>query len=323
MRTIRYLHALSESINQEMSSDSSVFVIGEDVRHSLRGATKGLYEKFGADRVIDTPISEAAFTGMATGAAMSGMRPIVEYQISALIYVAFDQMINQAMKLPYMMGGQGSVPVTYMVVGSGARSGLAGQHSDHPYPYLIHGGMKTIVASTPYDVKGLTTTAIRDQDPVVIFAPAKVLAIKGEVPEEPYAIPLGKAEIKRAGEDVTVAAVGHLVHDALKVAGELEEEGISLEVFDPRTLLPFDKETLLASIAKTGRLIVFDDSNRTCGFAAEVSSIIAEEGFSYLKSPIIRVARADVPVPFNVEMENAVIPKAEDLKKAVYRLMRK
>jgi pyruvate/2-oxoglutarate/acetoin dehydrogenase E1 component len=323
MRSIRYLHALKEAIHQEMSIDPSVFVIGEDVRHSLRGATKDLYEKFGADRVIDTPISEAAFTGMATGAAMSGMRPIVEYQISALIYVAFDQMINQAMKLPYMMGGQGSVPVTYMVIGSGARSGLAGQHSDHPYPFLLHGGMKTIVASTPYDVKGLMISAIRDQDPVILFAPAKVLALKGDVPEEPYAIPFGKADIKRIGHDVTIAAVGHLVHDALKVAAELEKEGISLEVFDPRTLLPFDKETLLSSVAKTGRLIVFDDSNRTCGFAAEIASIVAEEGFSYLKEPIIRVTRADVPVPFNVEMEKAVIPKAEDLKRAIYQLMQK
>lgn len=321
MRELRYLPALKEAIYQEMGADESVFVLGEDVRHSLRGATKGLLEKYGENRVIDTPISEAAFTGMATGAAMAGLRPIVEYQISALIYVSFDQLINQAMKLPYMMGGQGSIPVTYMVIGSGARNGLAGQHSDHPYPFMVHAGMKTVIASTPYDMKGLMISAIRDNDPVMIFAPAKVLALKGVVPEESYAIPFGQADIKRQGSDITVAAVGHLVHDALKVAELLANEGISLEVFDPRTLLPFDKTTLLESVAKTGRLIVLDDSNRTCGFASEVSAIVAEEGFSYLKAPIKRVTRADVPVPFNVAMENFVVPTQEDLIRAVRQIL--
>jgi pyruvate/2-oxoglutarate/acetoin dehydrogenase E1 component len=321
MRELRYLHALKEAIFQEMESDESVFVIGEDVRHSLRGATKDLVHRFGEQRVIDMPISEAAFTGMATGAAMAGMRPIVEYQISALIYVSFDQLINQAQKLPYMMGGQGSVPTTYLITGSGARSGLAGQHSDHPYPFLLHAGMKTIVPSTAYDAKGLMISAIRDNDPVVVFAPAKVLAVKGEVPEEPYAIPFGKADIKRVGTDVTVVAVGHLVHDALKVAKKLEQEGISLEIFDPRTLLPFDQEALMASIAKTGRLIIFDDSNKTCGFAAEVAAIVAEQGFSNLKAPIKRVVRADVPVPFNLGMENYVIPTEADLLRAVQQLL--
>lgn len=320
MRELRYLQALNEAILQEMASDESVFVIGEDVRHALRGATKGVLAQFGEDRIIDTPISEAGFTGMATGAAMAGMRPIVEYQISALIYVSFDQLINQAQKLPYMMGGQGSVPVTYTVIGSGARSGLAGQHSDHPYPFILHAGMKTLIASTPRDMKGLMITAIRDNDPVMIFAPSKVLALKGPVPEESYAIPFGQADIKREGTDVTVVAVGHLVHEALKAAEELAAEGISLEIYDPRTLLPLDKETLLQSVAKTGRLIVLDDSNRTCGFASEVASIVAEEGFSFLKAPIKRVTRADVPVPFNVAMENFVIPKREDLIRAVRQI---
>jgi pyruvate dehydrogenase E1 component beta subunit len=182
--------------------------------------------------------------------------------------------------------------------------------------------MKTIVASTPYDMKGLMISAIRDNDPVMIFAPAKVLAMKGPVPEEAYAIPFGQAEIKRQGEHVTIAAVGHLVHDALKAADELAKEGISLEIYDPRTLLPLDKATLLASVAKTGRLIVFDDSNRTCGFAAEVASIVAEEGFSSLKAPIKRVTRADVPVPFNVAMENFVVPTQEDLVRAIRQIVK-
>lgn len=322
MRSLRYLQALREAIVQEMQSDESIFVIGEDVRHSLRGATKDLVNLYGEHRVIDAPISEAGFTGMATGAAMSGMRPVVEYQISGLIYVSFDQLINQAMKLPYMMGGQGSVPATYLVTGSGARSGLAGQHSDHPYPFVLHGGMKTVLASTPYDVKGLMTSAIRDNDPVMVFAPSKVLAMRGPVPEEPYAIPFGQGEIKRQGTHATVAATGHLVHEALKAADELEAEGISLEVYDPRTLLPFDKPTLLASVAKTGRLIVFDDSNRTCGFAAEVASVAAEEGFAYLKAPIKRVTRSDVPVPFHLGMEDFVIPTKGDLIRAVRQIMK-
>lgn len=321
MRQLRYLQAIREAILQEMAADESVFVLGEDVRQSLRGATKGLFEQFGAHRVVDTPISEAAFTGMATGAAMAGLRPIVEYQIAALIYVSFDQLINQAQKLPYMMGGQGKVPVTYTVIGSGARSGLAGQHSDHPYPFMLQAGIKTIVASTPYDAKGLTISAIRDDDPVMIFAPAKVLALRGPVPEQPYAIPFGQGEIKREGADVTVAAVGHLVHDALKAAEQLAWEGISLEVYDPRTLLPFDKATLLESVAKTGRLVILDDANRTCGFAAEVASIAAEEGFRSLKAPVKRVTRSDVPVPFNLAMENEVIPTKEDLIRAVRRVM--
>jgi pyruvate dehydrogenase E1 component beta subunit len=207
-----------------------------------------------------------------------------------------------------------------MVIGSGARSGLAGQHSDHPYPFMLHAGMKTVLASTPYDMKGLMISAIRDNDPVMIFAPAKVLAMKGPVPEEVYTVPFGKAEIKRQGEHITVAAVGHLVHDALKVADTVAKEGISLEVFDPRTLYPFDKTLLLESVAKTGKLIVLDDSNRTCGFAAEVSAIVAEEGFSYLKAPIKRVTRADVPVPFNVAMENYVVPTQEDIIRAVRQI---
>lgn len=322
MRQLRYLQAVREAIAQEMEQDESVFVIGEDVRQSLRGATKGLVNRFGEERVVDTPISEAAFTGMATGAAMAGMRPIVEYQISALIYVAFDQLINQAQKLPYMMGGQGAVPVTYTVIGSGARSGLAGQHSDHPYPFLLHAGMKTIIPSNAYDAKGLMISAIRDNDPVMMFAPAKVLALKGDVPEEPYAIPFGQAAVRREGTDVTVVAVGHLVHEAMKAALELADEGISLEVIDPRTLLPFDADTLLASLKKTGRLVVFDDSNRTCGFAAEVASIAAERAYSDLKAPIKRVTRSDVPIAFNLGMENDALPKKEDLLRTVRAIVK-
>ncbi|MCL5986419.1 MAG: alpha-ketoacid dehydrogenase subunit beta [Actinobacteria bacterium] len=317
MRQIRYLQALAEALHQEMLKNQDVFVVGEDVRQSLRGITKGFFAEFGPDRVIDTPISESGFVGIATGAAISGMRPVVEFQVSQFVFFAFDQLVDQAQKLRYMSGGKLDIPVTYIIPGSGARGGLAGQHSDHPYPYLLHGGMKVVIPSTPYDAKGLLISAIREDDPVIIFAPVRLLAKKGDVPEEEYIIPLGVGEIKREGSDVTVVATGHLVGEALSVAQGLEDEGVSIEMFDPRTLLPLDKELLKKSIAKTGRLVIFDDSNRTCGFAAEISAIVAEECFDSLKAPIKRITRADVPVPFSLPMEDYVLPNAEHLKNAI------
>ena len=207
-RRINYLRALREALMQEMRRDPNVVVLGEDVRQSLRGITKGCLEEFGHDRVWDTPISEAAFVGLATGGAVAGLRPVVEFQIGTLIYVAFEQMANQAQKLRYMMGGQAKVPVTYIVPGSGARPGLAGQHSDHLYPCLLQAGIKVAIPSTPHDAKGLFTAAIREDDPVVIFAPASVMNVTGIVPEDDVYVPLGSAEIKRRGTDVTVVAVG-------------------------------------------------------------------------------------------------------------------
>ena len=313
MREIRYLEALTEALREEMRRDPNVVVIGEDVRHSLRGMTKGIIDEFGPDRIFDTPISEAGFTGLATGAAMAGMRPVVEYQINALIFVAFDQLVDQAQKLRYMMGGQGKIPVTYLVVASGARRGLAGQHSDHPYPLLVHMGMKAVMPSTPRDAKGLFKAAIREDDPVVVFAPAALLPMKGAVPEGEYTIPLGQAEVKREGSDLTIVAVGPLVPEALKCAETLASEGISAEVVDPRSLLPLDHETILASVRKTGRVVLFDDSNRTCGYAAELSAIIAEEAWDSLRGPIRRLTRADVPVPFSPPLEAYVLPSRDRL----------
>ncbi len=322
MRSVRYLQAINEGLRQVMAEDSTVFVIGQDVRHSLRGVTKGLVETFGSDRVVDMPISEAAFTGLATGAAMTGLRPVVEYQINALIFVAFDQLVDQALKLRYMMGGQGKIPVTYIVPASGARTGLAGQHSDHPYPYLLHAGMKTVIPSTPHDAKGLLVSAIRCDDPVAFFAPAALLPIRGEVPEELFEIPLGVGEVKREGKDVTVVAVGHLVQEALKAAETLATEGISVQVFDPRTLLPLDVEALGASVCKTGRVVVFDDSNRVCGFGAELAALIAEKWFHALKAPIRRIGRATVPVPFSPALDPEVLPTRSVLETAVREMVR-
>ena len=317
MRKLRYLKAVSEGLKQQMVKDKNIFIIGEDVRESLRGITKGFIDKFGPERVIDAPISEAGFTGIGTGAAFLGMRPVLEFQISEFVFFAFDQLIDQAQKLRYMSGGKLKVPVTYIIVGAGAKGGMAGQHSDNPYPYILHGGMKTVIPSTPYDAKGLLASAIRDDDPVAFFLPINIQGMKGNVPEEEYSIPLGKGEIKKEGKDITVVAVGHLVSIALEVAEKAETEGRSIEVFDPRTLLPLDKELLKKSVSKTGRVIIFDDSNRTCGYAAEISAFISEECFKYLKAPIKRITRADVPVPFSKTLEQYVLPDEKKLFRAV------
>jgi pyruvate/2-oxoglutarate/acetoin dehydrogenase E1 component len=313
MREIRYLEALTEALREEMRRDARVIVVGEDVRHSLRGLTKGILQEFGPQRIFDTPISEAGFTGLATGAAMAGLRPVVEYQINALVFVSFDQLVDQAQKLRYMMGGQGTIPVTYILPASGSRPGLAGQHADHPYPLMVHMGMKAVMPSTPRDAKGLFTAALRDDDPVMVFAPAALLAMKGPVPEGDFVIPLGQAEVKREGTDLTVIALGPLVPDALKAADELASEGISAEVIDPRSLLPIDHETIVGSVRKTGRVIIFDDSNRTCGFAAELAAIVADEAFEALRAPVRRLTRADVPVPFSPPLEAYVLPTRERL----------
>jgi pyruvate dehydrogenase E1 component beta subunit len=317
MRKLRYLKAVSEGLKQQMVKDKNIFIIGEDVRESLRGITKGFIDEFGPERVIDAPISEAGFTGIGTGAAFLGMRPVLEFQISEFIFFAFDQLIDQAQKLRYMSGGKLKVPVTYIIVGAGAKGGMAGQHSDNPYPYILHGGMKTVIPSTPYDAKGLLASAIRDDDPVAFFLPINIQGMKGNVPEEEYSIPLGKGEIKKEGKDITVVAVGHLVSIALEVAEKAETEGRSIEVFDPRTLLPLDKELLKKSVSKTGRVIIFDDSNRTCGYAAEISAFISEECFKYLKAPIKRITRADVPVPFSKTLEQYVLPDEKKLFRAI------
>lgn len=321
MRQLRYLEAMREGLREEMQRDPSVFVVGEDVRASLRGFTKGLFTEFGPNRVFDTPISEAAFTGLATGAALAGMRPVVEFQINALLFVAFDQLVDQAQKLRYMMGGQGKIPVTYLVAASGARRGLAGQHSDHLYPLILHMGMKTVMPTTAADAKGLMKAAIREDDPVMIFAPSALLAEKGPVPDGEYLTPLGRARVAREGTDLTIVAVGPLVPPALKCAEALAAEGVSAEVIDPRSLLPLDRDGLLASVRKTGRVVIFDDSNRTCGFAAEVAALVADEAWDALTAPVRRITRADVPVPFSPTLEEQVLPSPDRLLDACRSFM--
>ena len=314
MTQVRYLPALGRALRDEMAADPNVFVVGEDVRASLRGVTRGLVDEFGPDRVLDMPISEQLFTGFATGAALMGRRCVVEYQIPALLYIAFEQIANQAQKLRLMTGGQARVPVVYLVPGSGARLGLAAQHSDHPYSLFAHAGVKTVLPSTAEDAYGLMLSAIRDDDPVLYLAPAAVLPLRGELPDDAGPVPIGSGRIHRGGSDVTVVAVGHLVQEALALAEELEGE-VSVEVLDPRTLYPFDWALLRGSLERTGRLVVVDDSNRTCGLAGEILATAAEE--MQLVARPRRVTRADAPIAFAVELERAVLPSRDQLRAAV------
>ena len=319
MLLLRYLQALGKALGDELARDPAVCVFGEDVGESLRGVTKGLREKFGPSRVVDMPLSEQAFTSFATGAALRGRRPVVEFQIPSLLYMAFEQIVNQAQKFSLMTGGQARVPVTYLIPGSGARRGLAGQHSDHPYAFFAHAGVKTIVPATASDAYGLLVTAIRDDDPVALFAPAAVLGLREEIPDQRHAIPLGEARIHRTGSDVTLVATGHLVHDALAVADELDSD-VSVEVFDPRTINPFDWERLASSLRKTGRLVVADDTNRTCGVAAEIAATACER--MKLVAPPVRITRADATIPFAVELEEELIPSRSQIAAAVSTVMK-
>ncbi|GAA2061775.1 alpha-ketoacid dehydrogenase subunit beta [Catenulispora yoronensis] len=316
MTILSYLKALNRAVTDEMERDPTVCVFGEDVRAAVTNVTAGLVKRFGPDRVLDMPISEQGFTGVATGAALSGQRPLIEYQIPALLFLAFEQIVNQAHKFSLMTGGQTRVPVTYLVPSSGSRDGWAGQHSDHPYSLFAHVGVKTVVPATPADAYGLLVTALRDDDPVVVFAPAGAMGRREDVDLAALApVPLGVGRIHRPGTDVTVVAVGHLVHEALAVAEELAGQ-ISVEVFDPRTLHPFDWQGLAASLERTGRLVVVDDSNRSCGIGGEVLATAAEQ--MRLVAPPKRVTRPDGAVlPFAEELDRALQPSREQLRTAI------
>jgi pyruvate dehydrogenase E1 component beta subunit len=316
MAVLSYLKALHRALANEMQRDEAVFVLGEDIRVAVNNVTAGLLAKFGPDRVIDTPLSEQAFTSFATGAALAGRRPVIEFQIPSLLFLVFEQIANQAHKISLMTGGQASAPVTYFVPGSGSRTGWAGQHSDHPYSLFAHVGVKTVVPATPADAYGLFVTAIRDDDPVVLFAPAGALGMREDVDIAALGpVPLGVGRVHREGDDVTVVAVGHLVQTALAVADQLADQ-ISVEVFDPRTLYPFDWTGLAASLEKTGRLVVVDDSNRACGIGAEILATAAEE--MRLITPPKRVTRPDGAVlPFALALDLALQPSRDQLVTAV------
>jgi pyruvate dehydrogenase E1 component beta subunit len=316
MTILSYLKALGRALGDELESDETVCVFGEDIRVGVANVTTGLAKRFGPDRVVDMPISEQAFTSFATGAALAGRRPVIEFQIPSLLFLVFEQIANQAHKFSLMTGGQAAVPVTYLVPSSGSRTGWAGQHSDHPYSLFAHVGVKTVVPATPTDAYGLFRSAIRDDDPVVVFAPAAAMGVREDVDFATLApVPLGVGRVHRAGTDVTVVAIGHLVRTALAVADELAGE-ISVEVYDPRTLYPFDWTGLAASLEKTGRLVVIDDSNRSCGIGGEILATAAEQ--LRLVAPPKRVTRPDGAVlPFALALDQALQPSHDQLVTAV------
>jgi acetoin:2,6-dichlorophenolindophenol oxidoreductase subunit beta len=291
MSNITFLQAIAQATAEEMRRDPTVFVLGEDVRSALFGGTAGLVEEFGLERVRDTPISEEGFVGAAIGAAMTGMRPIVDMTIASFLFPAADQIINQAAKNRFLFGGQCSIPI---VIRAGMFSGSAAQHTDRPYPMFMNvPGLKIVVPSTPSDVLGLLRTAVRDDDPVLIFEDQLLWGSRGEVSDDEFLVPLGSADIKRPGDDVTVVAIASAVPQALSAANELAREGISIEVIDPRSLVPLDTDTILGSLRKTGRLVIADPANKTCGAAAEIAAIAVEEAFEYLKTGVVRVTSPD------------------------------
>ncbi len=322
-RPLTYTEALNEAMHQEMARDESVFIMGEDIGATggIFGTTKGLFDKYGPARVRDTPISEPAFCGAGVGSALAGMRPIVEVQIFDFVTLMMDMLVNQAAKFRYMMGGEPTVPLVVRgPQGGGIR--LAAQHSQSLEAWFTHvPGLVVVAPSTPYDAKGLLTAAIRDDNPVV-FLEHKLLYFGDAepVPEEPYAIPLGKADIKREGTDVTIIATQAMVARALSAAQQLENEGISVEVIDPRTLRPLDEETILESVRKTNRLVIVHEAWTKGGFGSEVSAMVMEKAFDWLDAPVTRVGAPDVPMPFNDRLELAVIPSVERIVAAVHAL---
>ncbi len=313
VRELTFAQAVREALAEEMRRDPRVFIIGEDVAeagHPFKVLT-GLVEEFGRDRVIDTPISEAGFTGIAVGAAMIGMRPVVDIMFGDFITLAMDQIVNQAAKVHYMSGGKLRVPmVVRTTLGATRRS--AAQHSQSLHAWLCHvPGLKVALPSTPYDAKGLLKAAIRDDNPVIVFEDKMTYQLKGPVPADDYVIPLGVADVKRAGRDVTVVATSSMVHVALAAAELLAREGIEAEVVDPRTTVPLDVETLVASARKTGRVIVVDEGYEKYGVTGELAAVIAEGAFYDLDAPVRRLGAMHVPVPFSPVLEDLTVPTAE------------
>jgi acetoin:2,6-dichlorophenolindophenol oxidoreductase subunit beta len=317
MAQITYLQAIRAALMEEMERDPTTFILGEDVVLSAFGSTRGLFERFGAERVRDTPISEAGFVGAAVGAAMAGMRPICEIEIAPFIYCAFDQIVNQAAKLRYMSGGQARLPITFRTL-YGAAGGAAAQHSETVYPHLLPvPGLKIVVPSGPADMKGLLKSAIRDDNPVLVFEHAALGRSREEVPDGDVLVPIGKASVKREGKDVTLVAIGAMVPRAMAVATRLATDGIQVEVVDPRSLAPLDEETLLNSLGKTNRMVIVDEAHLRGSAASEIAATMVEKGFDMLDAPIRRVAALDVPIPFSRPLEAAVIPDERRIEAAI------
>lgn len=320
MTEMTYREALREGLREELQRDERVFMMGEDIGKNWGGAfkvTKGFVEEFGEERIRDTPISENTIAGAGVGAAITGMRPVAEIMFGDLITLAMDQICNQAAKMRYMFGGQTSVPLVLRTVFGGGKN-IASHHSQSLQAWFMHTpGLKIAVPAFATDVKGLIKTAIRDPDPVMFFEHKLVYDKKEEVPDDEYLIPFGEAKIRRAGDDVTVWATFRMLHQAIEVADELAKEGISVEVIDPRTLVPLDKKTLIDSVVKTGRLVLVTEETKTGATTAEISALVQEGAFDWLDAPIIRVNAPDTPVPFSPSLENYFIPDKKQISNAI------
>ena len=323
MRIIAYTQAINETLHRMIESDKRVFLIGQGVTSPwyVGSTTDGLIDRFGPKRIIDTPVSENGITGVAVGAALAGMRPILVHPRMDFMYYAMDQIANQAANWHYMFGGQMSVPLTiWAIINRGGEQ--AAQHSQALQAMFTHiPGLKVVMPTTPYDAKGLLAASIEDDNPVIFIDDRWLYNDVGEVPEELYSIPLGKGIIRREGKDITLVATSYIITEAIKAAASLEKDGIDTELIDPRSLKPLDQETLLKSVKKTGRLVIADAGWKTCGVGAELAALIAEEAFSYLKAPIVRVSLPDAPAPASSALEKAYYPRAKDIISAAKSLL--
>lgn len=312
-RILTFSQAINEAISEELRNDPRVFIIGEDIAEAgtTFGVLKGLVDEFGTDRIIDSPISEAGIAGLGVGAAMTGMRPIVDIMFGDFLTLVMDQMVNQAAKAHYMSGGKLSVPLVFRTtLGASRRSAAQHSQSLHAWPSHIP-GLKVVAPSTPYDAKGLMKSAIRDNNPVVTFEDKMMFQQKGFVPEDEYTIPLGVADIKREGTDISLVATSSMVQVALESAEMLSEIGISAEVVDPRSLSPLDTDTLINSAIKTSRAIVIDEGHQSYGASAELAAVIADGAFYHLDAPVRRMGAMDVPIPFSPALEDLTIPSPQ------------
>jgi acetoin:2,6-dichlorophenolindophenol oxidoreductase subunit beta len=321
-RELTFAQAIREALAEEMRRDETVCVIGEDVAEAGTPfkVLSGLLEEFGKDRVLDTPISEAGFTGLAVGAAMTGMRPVVDIMFGDFITLTMDQMVNQAAKVHYISGGKWKVPMV-MRTTMGATRRSAAQHSQSLHAWFCHvPGLKVVLPSTPYDAKGLLKAAIRDENPVVFFEDKMMYKLKGPVPADDYTVPLGVADVKRAGEDITLVATSSMVQVALGAATLLEEIGVSTEVVDPRTMWPLDERTLIESAKKTSRAIVIDEGYERYGVTAELASVIAAGAFYDMDAPVKRMGAMHVPIPFSPPLEDITVPTEQTVFEAARKL---
>ena len=320
---MKYREALRAALEEEMERDPAVCVIGEGIgeRGGSYKVTEGLLARFGPNRVIDTPLSEAGFVGLGVGAAIVGQRPVVEMLFIDFLLLAMDQVINQAAKYRFMSGGEGRVPLVIRTQG-GTGNSLAGQHSQSLEALYHHiPGLKVVMPATPRDAKGLLISAIRDDDPVIFIEHKQLYMTDGEVPEEPYLIPLGEAEIKRAGTDVTLVAWSHMVLKTLQAAEELAAEGISAEVIDLRSLVPMDMASVLDSVRRTGRLVIAQEAVKRGGVASDIAANVAEQAYDSLRAPIVRVAGKNTVIPFNLALEKAAVPQVADIVAGVRSVM--